>query len=129
MAVLKRSKAQLQHQREWQASGNARHYERPYWRLYKRLCKRARDAKLPVELTYEQYVTIAESNPTCHYCGNKLIWTKHGDEHTHVNIDRKNNAKGYTKRNVVAACLRCNMSRGARWTYRQWKKMTGVIKK
>ena len=112
---LKLSKKQITQIKNWAEKGNARHYEKPYWRLYTMLLRRARKAGLPVSLTYKQFLTFVE-NEGCHYCGATLRWVRHGDSATAVNIDRKNNKFG------------CNMSRGNRFTYEEWVEMTKVIK-
>lgn len=125
---MKLSKKQIAQKKAWQLSGNARHYDKPYLRLYGMMCRRARLADLPVTMTYEQFVEYTK-NEGCHYCNAKLTWVKHGDSSTAVNIDRKNNKLGYSKKNCVAACTRCNMARGNRFTYEEWVKMTAVIKK
>lgn len=114
--------------KKYQKAGNARHYEKPYWRLYTRLIKSARERKIPLRLTYEKYVKYICSQTHCHYCNAKLTWVKNGPKATKVNIDRKNNKLGYTVRNVVASCPRCNMARGRNFSYKEWKIMTDALK-
>ena len=125
---LKLTKKQIAQKKAWQESGNARHYDKPYLRLYGMLCRRAKKADIPNNMTYSQFLTFTE-NETCHYCDAPLKWVKHGDSATAINIDRKDNNKGYSKKNCVAACTRCNMSRGNRFTYDEWVEMTKVIKR
>lgn len=109
---------------KWQKAGNARHYTKPYWRLYKALLRNARNRMHKVTLTYERYKKIIADNPTCHYCNTKLRWVKHGLRATMVNLDRKNNKSGYNAKNVVASCWRCNHARYVSFTYKDWYAMT-----
>ncbi len=72
---------------------------------------------------------------TCHYCGideeefNK-IWkgfyrTKRGKR---LEIDRKDNEKGYTLKNCVLACAICNCAKSDKFSYDEFKKVGKVIK-
>jgi ribosomal protein L34E len=113
---------------KWQRAGNARHYAKPFWRLYRMLCKSAKERGLKVELTYEQYRDKIATQPRCHHCGKKLKWVKHGESASSPNVDRKNNNKGYSLSNVVASCPRCNFARGRNFSYKEWNLMTKVLR-
>lgn len=112
----------------YQRAGNARHYARPYLRLYRQLCKSAKQRGLSVEITYEQYRKKICSQSHCQHCGKKLKWVKHGDRASSPNVDRKNNNKGYTLSNIVASCARCNFARGRNFSFKEWSLMTKVLR-
>lgn len=113
--------------KKFQKAGNARHLEKPYWRLYTRLLASAKARGLHVSLSYEQYLRFTKQ-PYCHYCGAKLQWRKHGTTATRVNLDRKNNKSGYNIRNVVASCFKCNTARSRNFSYKDWYAMTKVLR-
>lgn len=125
---MKISKAQKKHRIEWQKAGNARHYALPYKRLYGRLKYDAERRGIPVNLTYEQYLEYTKEKH-CHYCGQELRWVPHGTGGVSINIDRKNNDLGYSKRNCVASCPRCNQSKRELFSYKEWYAMTEVLRK
>jgi hypothetical protein len=50
------------------------------------------------ELSFETFSDLVEKN--CYYCGTK--------PKKYNGIDRKNNSVGYTKRNCIPCCFRCN---------------------
>jgi len=114
--------------KKYQKAGNARHYSKPYLRLYSQVLKNAKSRGHEVSFTYEDYCDIIKHNKTCHYCNRKLKWVKHGPKAYLTNLDRKNPAIGYTKRNVVAACWQCNNAKSDTFSYRDWFAMTEVLR-
>jgi len=73
-----------------------------HWRQLKSSAGRR---KLPVEISFEQYIKLVESN-ACYYCQD--ILTACG-----YNIDRLDHLKGYIVGNVAPCCWDCNARKGA----------------
>ncbi len=94
---------------------------RPYEALYKEI---KRHTKYEVDLTYEEFLSFVKED-RCHYCRSGIFWRQYNVTLSHAyNLDRKNNANGYSRENCVVCCGRCNKSKGAAFTYEQWYKMT-----
>jgi len=72
----------------------------------------------------------------CHYCGMEegnviQIWGKfYGLEKRgkKLEVDRKDNSKGYNLGNCVLACSVCNCAKSDKFTYEEFKKVGDVIK-
>lgn len=72
----------------------------------------------------------------CYYCGIKegdfiLIWEKFYDGKTRgrkLEIDQKDNQKGYDEENCVLACPICNNAKSDKFTYEEFRKLGRVIK-
>ena len=52
---------------EWSKRLNARHFKYPYKKIYNKVLKCAKDKKLDVDLTYEEFVDFTKIK-NCHYC-------------------------------------------------------------
>jgi len=76
-------------------------------------------------LTFEDFLSIVETGK-CHYCHVPVTWAKHAIHKTDSghHMDRKDNEIGYTVENLVACCVRCNFSKGDRYSYEEWMAMT-----
>lgn len=79
---------------------------------YKRSAKKR---NLSYTLTTEQFDSIVTG--LCHYCGDSLTAVVKGQGKTsgdflYTGIDRVDNSKGYTKKNVVSCCWNCNNMKG-----------------
>jgi hypothetical protein len=70
---------------------------------YREVKRRAKKKKLILELTKEKYFEITSQK--CYYCGQH----SHGRDYT--GIDRIDSNKGYTKKNSVPCCERCNYAK------------------
>ncbi len=68
---------------------------------YNNIKKAASLRNLPFTLLFDEYVKIVKGKP-CYYCGVKIGCTSGGS------LDRVNNKRGYTFRNVVVCCTICN---------------------
>jgi len=76
------------------------------FRGYKRS---ARDRRIEFKLTRDEFLKMAIDN--CHYCGSPPSTTsgkKFNSTFTHNGIDRVDSSTGYTSKNVVTCCERCN---------------------
>lgn len=113
--------------KNWAAKGRERHYQYPYKKIYGILVRSAKKRGIPCNITYEQYVKLTETK-NCHYCGDELVWEKHGESASRTNVDRKNNDLGYTVRNCIPSCPRCNQSKNIHFSYPEWYAMTEVLR-
>jgi hypothetical protein len=105
--------------------------KRPFEAVYNSFIHTSeRDGK-PNTLTYEEFVAFANI-PECHYCGAEIVWRMYtyfrGKHQLRYNLDRKDNAVGYTKENCVVCCKRCNQAKLNHFTYDEWVKIGNVIK-
>jgi len=70
----------------------------------------------------------------CHYCGIKegdfiRLWGKfYKDRGRRLEIDRKDNNKGYTEENCILACAICNNAKSNKFTCKEFKKVGKAIK-
>lgn len=82
--------------------------------LRNRYIKQARNAKREFKLTFEQFLSLIKQN--CHYCGSppycKFISKGCVGDLVYNGIDRKDNQKGYTIKNALPCCKRCNYAKG-----------------
>lgn len=98
---------------------------RPYEHLYKRLVWSAAYRKLPVSLTYEEFISFT-SVTECHYCYGAIVWSLYKRTKTTTsayNLDRLDATKGYSLDNVAVCCRRCNLSRKL-YTPEEWLVMS-----
>ena len=92
---------------------------RPFEWLYNRLTYHAAKRGVPCSLTFEQFFKFTQI-VECHYCGVQVQWTpRNGLKHKNwsINLDRKNNLKGYENNNVVVACVVCNRIKNNYFSY------------
>ena len=87
-------------------------------------------------LTYEDLLSIIKkSHGHCHYCGRSITWEKYsrddfGNRHSEaVNLDRKDNLKGYQLDNVVPCCIKCNLIKSGQLNYDEFMLLSPVLKK
>ena len=71
----------------------------------------------------------------CHYCGIKEgdfipIWGKfYKGRGKILELERKDNEKGYSEENCVLACAICNNAKSNKFTYEEFKEVGKAIKK
>lgn len=70
----------------------------------------------------------------CHYCeappSNELKRAAYRDAvFYYQGLDRKDNARGYTRENVVPCCGRCNWLKGPNITYTEMRLLSGELKR
>ena len=107
-------------------------YIRPYESLYNYCMFHANreHPELLHTLTFEEFVEFTAS-PFCHYCGEAVVFVVrniNGARAIRYNLDRKNNAEGYCKPNLVVCCKVCNYTKGNRFTYEQFIEIGKVIR-
>jgi len=101
---------------------NGGHHLRPYEALYNVLISKRR--KYEVVLSYEEFVDFTKTTE-CHYCLAPIDWTKK----ERYNLDRTNSRLGYSKKNCVVCCTRCNLGKNNRFTYEEWYEMTECLRR
>ena len=103
---------------------------RPFESLFRKLLNVAARQGWEVALSYEDFVRLTKIT-SCHYCDNLVQWSAFNYKRngSAYNLDRKNCKKGYTKKNVVVCCARCNRAKSNSFSYREWMAMTAVLRK
>jgi hypothetical protein len=95
--------------------------KRPYGSIYKALQRRS--SKFIVDISYEDFIEFTKVKE-CHYCEDEVTWSQHNvstpGNPCRVNLDRKDNDRGYTLDNVVVCCRRCNVGRNCLFSYEEW---------
>lgn len=86
-----------------------------------------RNRTLSVDLSYEEFLTFVKIKK-CHYCKAQVEWAEFNVAgKARHNLDRVDNSKGYSRDNCVVCCKRCNMAKGDRFTYDEWKSIGRLI--
>lgn len=94
---------------------------RQIWNDYRANCRRK---GISFELSPEELQDIC-SRP-CLYCEADPSNNRHGQIYS--GIDRKDNSKGYTPKNCVPSCHRCNSVKGDKLTFDQMRAIGGVLR-
>jgi hypothetical protein len=86
---------------------------KPYESLYNWLIKQATRTGRLCTITYKQFLNFTNTK-NCHYCGNNIEWTRFNinKNSSSYHLDRKDNYKGYTKKNCLICCAVCNKMKG-----------------
>ena len=98
---------------------------KPYEALYNVLINESHRGSrdIPVSLSYDEFVKFT-CEKTCHYCGANIIWCERINRgvlnYVGTNLDRKDNALGYSVDNCVVCCGACNRTKGDRFTYEEF---------
>lgn len=103
--------------------------KRPFESLYNKLRSDARVRGRDFQLTFEEFVEFT-ATPRCHYCDRPVVWTRHNitrPKSNAYNLDRMNNEAGYTKQNLVVCCPICNVTKGNRFSYEEFKVMIAAL--
>lgn len=67
---------------------------------------------------------LLEQGIHCQYCKIKTrIIPPYSGDRTQMTLDRINNRRPHTADNLIVACLKCNVGRGAKWTVADFKKI------
>lgn len=107
----------LEHYKKY--SEKYRTYERTPNRRYKRhvaFCKRE---NIPFAISFEKWVSLIENNE-CYYCHSSLPTNG-------IALDRKYPDVGYFIDNVVPCCTNCNLTKGDRYRYFEFKIMMDAL--
>lgn len=93
------------YEKHWESRKAAHNtYSRTLRGRFAKMKSRAKSREITIAITFEEYCKIVEKG-TCCYCEEKLPEVGHG-------LDRKNSALGYSAKNCVPSCARCNHIRG-----------------
>ena len=87
---------------------------------YSRLKNNAKRKNITFEIIIAEFVSwFPQQRLECHYCGQSLERGNGSMARNSLNIDRKDNNRGYSLDNIVIACRRCNSMKGDWLTYGQ----------
>ena len=115
----------------WQKETTAtRTRHEPYHNVFNHLRKGARERNIEVDLSFDDFLTFTR-HTNCHYCDDILEWSEYGGPLKYIghNLDRKDNAKGYSVANCVPCCPRCNRAKSAAFSYEEWVEIGRAIKR
>lgn len=103
---------------------------RPYEAVYRRFLVVAKGSEKSVNLSFEEFLQFVQEKQ-CHYCGNAVVWNAFtaSRKSSPYNLDRKDNALGYSKENCAVCCRACNYGKGDRFTYEEWCVMTEALRR
>jgi hypothetical protein len=102
---------------------------RPFENLYNRFRRVSYKREITCDLTYEEFLESTKITQ-CHYCTSHIEREPYNNcfkPNSGHNLDRKDNAKGYSKENCVVACKRCNQCRSNQFTYEEWLQIGKLI--
>ena len=104
-------------QHKGKCSSCAKRKLRSFEYLYNTLCRGAEKKKIPVSLTYEEFLTFTICE-VCYYCNSFVEWNEKRTRQSSraYNLDRKDNSKGYSKDNLAVCCKKCNKLKSDKFT-------------
>lgn len=108
------------------------HRKAPFEHLFNKVKNTAKHEKHAFELTFQDFLNFTKV-VNCHYCDELIDWKPfcyEGGKYRSGSyfLDRKDNSLGYSVDNCVVCCTRCNISKGNRFSYDEWKEMTSCLK-
>lgn len=111
--------------------GRYRRRLRPYEALYNLTKKGALARNLPFHLTLRQFSLLVKKG-SCRYCGISVSARPYLSEvgekrHYRSHLDRIDNTKGYTLKNISIACSACNLTR-FRWLLAEEMEIIGQLR-
>lgn len=95
---------------------------KPYEHIHNEL----KTTKQEVTITYDEFLGLIDNGPKCHYCECALHFNPHtrDDNRKYVSrayqLDRKDNALGYSLDNVVTCCWECNRMKSDKYSYEEF---------
>ena len=100
----------------------------PYRWLWNKIRYEAKKAGRGCSLTFNQFLRFVRIKQ-CHYCKASINWTPHAGRNARCYyLDRKDNCRGYSRKNCVVCCSRCNRAKSYHFTYAEWKAIGRVIR-
>jgi hypothetical protein len=113
--------------------GNSRHWggkRKPFESLFNRIKYQARKISRPFNPTFGEFLEFTVV-PLCTYCGESVRWiarkSYRGGSHP-SNLDRKDNALGYSRENCTVCCGECNRVKGGVYSYEEMKIIGPVLR-
>lgn len=103
--------------------------KRPYEYLYTIARATARNKTIPFALSLDEFLVFVGQD--CHYCGAELTWSAHsraGEYSKAYYLDRKVPELGYVSGNCVVCCTQCNYTRGARYSYEEFRLLAPALR-
>lgn len=103
--------------------------KKPYEALFNRFNYDRQRCVQESDLTFEDFLEFIKIGE-CHYCGEKVTWAEYCLQKNgyRYNLDRKDNAIGYLKSNLVVCCWNCNETKSDRFTYDQFVQIGALIR-
>lgn len=102
---------------------------RPYEYIYNFLAKNADRGGQSVSLTYEEFLEfVGEGIGHCYYCEAEITWSEYDGSSPAYHLDRKDNAQGYHKDNLVVCCPVCNRVKSRFFTSDEFLVMMRALK-
>ena len=86
--------------KDWYKKKQKKYYKSDKHQFYK-YRKNASDRKIEWEISFEEFCKYW--NGRCYYCGEKIDG---------IGLDRVDNKKGYTIKNIIPCCSKCNYMKG-----------------
>lgn len=88
-----------------------------------------RNRHIEFAISYEEFLFFTQIG-MCHYCGGSdIVWNEFvGNGRHRYNLDRKDNARGYTLDNVVVCCKDCNLMKRDWLSYEEFKAVRRFFK-
>lgn len=103
----------------------------PFRHLYTVLKLNAKYRNIPCDLTFLEFLEFTQVT-SCFYCFNSIKWNEYsegGKQSLPYNLDRIDNLNGYTIDNCVVCCGTCNLTRGDRFSFEEFKLFSPILKK
>jgi len=100
--------------------------------IFRAIKDTARKDKKELTFTKKEFINwYNQQKKQCYYCGLKLneVYKDKFGRTKRLTIDRKNNKIGYTIRNIVLACFRCNTIKSNYFTAKEMLRIGKIIKR
>jgi 5-methylcytosine-specific restriction endonuclease McrA len=105
---------------------------KPYEAVYNSLKRAAKLRKITCDITYEEFLNYVKTGK-CFYCLEPVMYAKYRKNnkkqpYSGYYLDRKNSSLGYTKKNCVVCCQRCNKGKSNLFNFSEWYGMTEYLR-
>jgi hypothetical protein len=101
--------------------------------IYSMLKSKAKNRQIKFNISESQFVEwYKKQDKICYYCKRKFRDIKKNSikfdkRYTRLTIERKDNIKGYSIKNIVLACFRCNFTKNNYFTVKEMLKIGKII--